>query len=104
MGLPGVAYFTGLKEAFWTAFGALVGTYLNWLFVAKRLRVYTIQAHNSITIPEFLSNRFHAIWSAHGLFLRMEAQQFVQARAADNRFHIPLLEHIISKSRYDRQG
>jgi len=59
MGLPGVAYFTGLKEAFWTAFGALVGTYLNWLFVAKRLRVYTIQAHNSITIPEFLSNRFH---------------------------------------------
>ncbi|MFA6845579.1 MAG: sodium/proline symporter PutP [Sphaerochaetaceae bacterium] len=59
MGLPGVAYFTGLKEAFWTAAGLLVGTYLNWLFVAKRLRVYTIHAKNSITIPEFLANRFH---------------------------------------------
>jgi sodium/proline symporter len=59
MGLPGVAYFSGLKEAFWTALGLLIGTYLNWLFVAKRLRIYTIQAKNSITIPEFLSNRFH---------------------------------------------
>ncbi|MFA6776062.1 MAG: sodium/proline symporter PutP [Sphaerochaetaceae bacterium] len=59
MGLPGVAYFTGLKEAFWTALGLLIGTYLNWLFVAKRLRIYTVQAKNSITIPEFLANRFH---------------------------------------------
>lgn len=59
MGLPGVAYFTGLQEAFWTATGLLVGTYLNWLFVAKRMRKYTIHAKNSITIPEFLTNRFH---------------------------------------------
>jgi sodium/proline symporter len=58
MGLPGVAYLGGMKEAFWTAFGLLVGTYLNWLFVAKRLRKYTIHAGNSITIPEFFTNRF----------------------------------------------
>ncbi|NLE15511.1 MAG: sodium/proline symporter PutP [Spirochaetales bacterium] len=59
MGLPGLAYFTGLQEAFWTAVGLLIGTYLNWLFVAKRMRKYTIHAKDSITIPEFLTNRFH---------------------------------------------
>jgi len=59
MGLPGLAYFTGLQEAFWTAVGLLVGTYLNWFFVAKRMRKYTIHAKDSITIPEFLTNRFH---------------------------------------------
>lgn len=59
MGLPGVAYFTGLQEAFWTATGLLIGTYLNWLFVAKRMRKYTIHAKDSITIPEFFANRFH---------------------------------------------
>lgn len=59
MGLPGVAYFSGMQEAFWTAIGLLVGTYLNWLFVAKRMRKYSIHAKNSITIPQFLTNRFH---------------------------------------------
>ena len=59
MGLPGLAYFTGLQEAFWTAVGLLVGTYLNWLLVAKRMRKYSIHAKDSITIPEFLTNRFH---------------------------------------------
>ncbi|MDR1094777.1 MAG: sodium/proline symporter PutP [Spirochaetaceae bacterium] len=58
MGLPGVAYLGGMKEAFWTAFGLTVGTYLNWFFVAKRLRKYTIHAGNAITIPEFFTNRF----------------------------------------------
>ncbi|GMO38568.1 MAG: sodium/proline symporter PutP [Termitinemataceae bacterium] len=58
MGLPGVAYLGGMKEAFWTAFGLIVGTYLNWLFVAKRLRKFTIHADDSITIPEFFTNRF----------------------------------------------
>ncbi|MCK9169635.1 MAG: sodium/proline symporter PutP [Treponema sp.] len=58
MGLPGVAYLTGLKEAFWTAIGLEIGTYLNWFFVAKRLRRYTESCGNSITIPEFLTNRF----------------------------------------------
>ena len=58
MGLPGVAYWCGLADAFWTAFGLAVGTYLNWLFVSKRLRRYSVRANNSITLPEFFSNRF----------------------------------------------
>lgn len=58
MGLPGVAYWFGLADAFWTALGLAVGTYLNWLFVSKRLRRYSVRANNSITLPEFFSNRF----------------------------------------------
>ena len=58
MGLPGVAYWCGLADAFWTAFGLAVGTYLNWLIVSKRLRRYSIRANNAITLPEFFSNRF----------------------------------------------
>ena len=59
MGLPGVAYLYGLADASWTAIGLAVGTYLNWLIVAKRLRRYTVVANNSITLPDFFSNRFH---------------------------------------------
>jgi len=58
MGLPGVAYWVGLSDAFWTGIGLLVGTYLNWLFVAKRIRAYSEIAGNSITIPDFISKRF----------------------------------------------
>ena len=58
MGLPGVAYFLGLADAAWTAIGLAIGTYLNWLIVARRLRSYSIVANNSITIPEYFSNRF----------------------------------------------
>ena len=58
MGLPGLAYLGGMKEAFWTAAGLVVGTYLNWLIVAKPLRKCTIAFGDSITIPEFLTNRF----------------------------------------------
>jgi len=58
MGLPGVAYFTGLSDAFWTAIGLLLGTYINWRIVAQRLHSYSIIAGDSITIPEFFSNRF----------------------------------------------
>jgi len=58
MGLPGVAYWCGLADAFWTAFGLAVGTYLNWLIVSKRLRRYSVRANNSITLPDFFSNRF----------------------------------------------
>ena len=57
LGLPGLALITGLAEATWTAIGLAVGTYLNWLFVAKRLRVYT-QRVGSVTIPDFFSKRF----------------------------------------------
>lgn len=59
MGLPGVAYFTGASDAMWTAIGLAIGTYLNWKFVAKRLRKYSEKANNSITVPDFFSNRFH---------------------------------------------
>ncbi len=58
MGLPGLAYWCGLADAFWTALGLAVGTYFNWLIVSKRLRRYSIRANNSITLPEFFSNRF----------------------------------------------
>ncbi len=59
MGLPGLAYLTGIADAGWTAIGLAVGTYVNWLLVARRLRRYTVVAGNSITIPDFFSNRFH---------------------------------------------
>ena len=58
MGLPGVAYWCGLADAAWTAIGLAIGTYFNWLIVSKRLRRYSIRANNSITLPEFFSNRF----------------------------------------------
>lgn len=58
LGLPGLVYVTGVGEAFWTAIGLILGTYINWLFVAKRLRIYTKKANNSITIPDYFSNRF----------------------------------------------
>ena len=58
MGLPGVAYWCGLADAFWTALGLAVGTYFNWLIVSRRLRRYSVRANNSITLPEFFSNRF----------------------------------------------
>ena len=57
MGLPGVAYLTGIAEAFWTALGLAVGTYVNWLFVAKPLRRYS-EKIGAITIPDFFSKRF----------------------------------------------
>ena len=56
MGLPGVAYFTGLADATWTAIGLAIGTYLNWLFVAKRLRLYSSRI-DAITIPDFFAKR-----------------------------------------------
>lgn len=59
MGLPGVAYWCGLADAAWTAIGLALGTYVNWLIVAKRLRRYSAVAGDSITVPDFLSNRFH---------------------------------------------
>ena len=60
IGLPGTAYviYAGTSEAIWTAIGLVLGTYLNWRFVAKRLRKYTEVSGDSITIPDFLENRF----------------------------------------------
>ena len=58
MGLPGVALLAGLPEAVWTALGLAVGTYINWLVVAKRLRIYSHKI-GALTIPEFFSKRYH---------------------------------------------
>ncbi|MCQ2575706.1 MAG: sodium/proline symporter PutP [Treponema sp.] len=58
MGLPGLCYLGGVQESIWTAVGLILGTYLSWLFVAKPLRKCSITYGDSITIPEFLSNRF----------------------------------------------
>lgn len=58
MGLPGLALLTGFADVGWTVIGLAIGTYLNWLLVAKRLRIYS-QHNGSITIPDFFSNRYH---------------------------------------------
>ncbi len=58
LGLPGYAYLSGL-EAVWIALGLGVGTYLNWRFIAKRLRKYTEAAGDSLTLSEYFQNRFH---------------------------------------------
>ncbi len=58
LGLPGYAFASGL-EAFWLAAGLLGGSWLNWLVVARRLRVYSAVAKDSLTLPEFLANRFN---------------------------------------------
>ncbi len=57
MGLPGVAYISGVADSGWTAIGLAIGTYVNWLIVAKRLRTYS-QKCGAITIPDFFSNRY----------------------------------------------
>jgi sodium/proline symporter len=56
LGLPGAIYASGLVEG-WIAIGLTVGAWLNWKFVAPRLRTYTEVAGNAITLPSFLENR-----------------------------------------------
>jgi len=58
MGLPGLAYLSGIADVGWTIIGLALGTYLNWLFTARRLRRYT-HITDSITLPQFFSKRFH---------------------------------------------
>lgn len=57
MGVPGFAYLAGLNAG-WIAVGIAIGTWANWHFVAARLRKYTELAKNSLTVPQFLENRF----------------------------------------------
>ncbi|GGZ04736.1 sodium/proline symporter PutP [Shewanella fodinae] len=57
LGLPGAVYLGGMGEA-WIGIGLLFGAWLNWLFVAKRLRVYTQMADNALTLPDFFEKRF----------------------------------------------
>ncbi len=58
MGLPGALYVSGLCES-WIAIGLGIGTYLNWRFIAYRLRIFSVSLDNALTMPEYLSNRFH---------------------------------------------
>jgi len=57
LGLPGAIYASGVSEV-WIGVGLVVGAALNWILVAKRLRVYTELANDSQTLPDFLSHRF----------------------------------------------
>ena len=57
MGLPGSIVLSGLGQA-WIGIGLLIGSYTSWLFVAKRLRKHSVVSKNSLTMPEFFSNRF----------------------------------------------
>ncbi|MBE5732616.1 MAG: sodium/proline symporter [Clostridiales bacterium] len=57
MGLPGAIYLVGMGQV-WISVGLIIGTILAWIFIAPRLRVYAIKANDSITIPQFLTNRF----------------------------------------------
>jgi hypothetical protein len=57
MGLPGLAYLSGLADVGWTVIGLGIGTYLNWLLVAKRLRTYSAKV-DAITVPDYLARRF----------------------------------------------
>lgn len=64
LGLPGAIFVSGLFEA-WIAIGLIIGAYLNWLFVAPRLRAYTEIADDAITIPSFFGKRLKD--SSHAL-------------------------------------
>ena len=57
MGLPGSIVLAGLGQA-WIGIGLLIGSYTSWRFVAKRLRKHSVVSKNSLTMPEFFSNRF----------------------------------------------
>ena len=72
LGLPGYAYLQGM-EAAWIAIGLAAGTYLNWRFVARRLRRYTEIAGNAITLPDYFANRFHD----HNRLLRVLSACFI---------------------------
>ena len=58
MGLPGYAYLSGMS-AFWIAIGLALGTWANWIWIARRLRIFTQVVKNSITLPEYFENRFN---------------------------------------------
>ncbi len=58
LGLPGFAFTSG-ASSLWLAGGLLLGTWLNWLVCAKRLRTFSIEADNALTLPEYFARRFN---------------------------------------------
>ena len=58
LGLPGAIYLSGLSEI-WIGIGLVLGAYCNWLFVSKRLRIYSQHVNNSLTLPDYFENRFN---------------------------------------------
>lgn len=72
MGLPGALYLGGLFQA-WIAIGLTIGAWLNWKFIAPRLRAYTEVSNDSITVPSFLENRLkdksHILRIASGIII-----------------------------------
>ena len=58
LGLPGAMYVGGMNSI-WIGIGLVIGAYLNWQFIAKRLRIFTEGANDSITLPDYLENRFN---------------------------------------------
>jgi sodium/proline symporter len=57
LGLPGAAYVSGISAS-WIAVGLLIGTWLNWLVVARRLRLYSFKVSDALTLPAYFANRF----------------------------------------------
>ncbi|MBD9484472.1 sodium/proline symporter PutP [Pseudomonas sp. PDM14] len=57
MGLPGAIFIAGISES-WIAIGLIIGAWLNWLFVAGRLRVHTEHNNNALTLPDYFTHRF----------------------------------------------
>ncbi|OKP02428.1 sodium/proline symporter PutP [Xenorhabdus eapokensis] len=57
MGLPGAIFFSGISES-WIALGLLLGAYLNWRWIAGRLRVHTEVSNNALTLPDYFTHRF----------------------------------------------
>ncbi len=57
MGLPGALYVAGISQA-WIAIGLTIGSWCNWKFVAARLRSFTQNASDALTLPDYFSARF----------------------------------------------
>lgn len=58
LGLPGAIYLSGVSEV-WIGVGLVIGAFFNWLLVAPRLRTFTEQADNALTLPAFFEYRFN---------------------------------------------
>ena len=82
MGLPGLAYLSGIADAGWTAIGLAIGTYLNWKIVAKRIRLYTHVAGNY-----FYCNLLYSIYSFRFRCLRKTVLQSVRSKISDCHDH-----------------